>query len=231
MSLRVQFAVRLLFTGAFYCVLAIGPTWLITDSFDWPRGWLAIGVLLFSQALIGAWMLTKHPDLLESRMKAEGNSTADKLATALIVVLLLGWYVANPLDVHALQLFPPLSAAASIPAGLMLFAFGMGFILWTVHINTFATSVVAIQDERGQQLIDTGPYARVRHPMYAGLIPALAGLSLIMGSSAVALGVFPMVMLGFLPRILIEEVTLRQELDGYDDYMRRVRWRLIPGVM
>jgi len=52
-----------------------------------------------------------------------------------------------------------------------------------------------------------------------------------MGSSAVALGVFPMVMLGFLPRILIEEVTLRQELDGYDDYMRRVRWRLIPGVM
>ena len=82
-------------------------------------------------------------------------------------------------------------------------------------------SVVTVQEERGQQVIDTGPYAYVRHPMYAGLIPLFAGLSLIMESSATALFVIPMVVFGFLPRVMIEEATLRRDLEGYDEYPDR----------
>ncbi len=231
MWIAVQFALRLTFAGLLYAVLAIGPVWFLTGSLSWPRGWLAIGVLVATQAVFGVWLLRRDPELLASRMAAEGNDTRDKLATALIALLLLGWFVGNPIDVHALKLLPALSAVVSIGAGLVLFAAGIALVMWTLATNTFDTSVVAVQDERGQRVIDTGPYARVRHPLYAGMIPALMGLSLVMGSTAMALLVIPMVLVGFLPRMLIEEATLRRDLDGYDDYIDRVRARLVPGVM
>ena len=91
--------------------------------------------------------------------------------------------------------------------------------------------MVTIQEKRKQQVIEPGPYAYVRHPMYAGLIPLFAGLSLLMGSTTIALLVVPMITFGFLPRIRIEEQTLLEELDGYADYLEHTRWRLFPGLM
>lgn len=229
--LYVQFVVRLLFAGGFYSLLVLGPVWLLTDSWDWPRGWLAVAVLWGTQLTGGLWFLSKDPELLEARMSPGENSRADKLATLLIVVLLLSWFVVNPLDVFLWQLLPSLPAAVSVGAGFVLYVCGLVFVFWTFRTNTFASSVVTIQDERKQQVIDNGPYAYVRHPMYAGLIPLFAGLSLVMGSTAVALLVVPIITLGFLPRIRIEEQTLCEELEGYEGYLERTRWRLIPGFM
>jgi protein-S-isoprenylcysteine O-methyltransferase Ste14 len=167
--------------------------WLLTDSLSWPRGWLAVGVLWGTQVIGGLWFLKTDPDLLEERMSPGENSTPDKLATLLIVILLLCWFVANPLDVLLFQLLPPPPAALSLFGGLVLYTAGLAIVTWTFRTNSFAASVVTVQEERGQQVIDTGPYAYVRHPMYAGLIPLFAGLSLIMESSATALFVIPMV--------------------------------------
>jgi len=95
--------------------------------------------------------------------------------------------------------------------------------------NAFASAAVRHQAERQQRVIDTGPYALVRHPMYAGSMPLVFGLPLWLGSYTAALaGIAAYAML--VARILAEESYLRRELPGYAEYMQRVRWRLLPGV-
>ena len=107
---------------------------------------------------------------------------------------------------------------------------GLAVIVWTFRENSFAAPVAEIQAERKQRVIDTGPFAVARHPMYAGMTPFFAGLGLIMESSGLALAAVPMIVLGLWPRIVIEEATLRRELRGYDVYLDRVRARLVPGL-
>jgi protein-S-isoprenylcysteine O-methyltransferase Ste14 len=95
--------------------------------------------------------------------------------------------------------------------------------------NTFAALVVKVQKERAQTVITTGPYRYVRHPMYAGMIFYLFCAPLLFGSwwgllwGCALLGLFAI-------RILIEEGTLRKELQGYNEYAARVRYRLVPLV-
>ena len=93
--------------------------------------------------------------------------------------------------------------------------------------NSFAAPVVKIQEERGHQVISSGPYRYVRHPMYAGALLFFAGMSLLLGSWW---GLLPTVVLGVLfgVRIPIEERALRGGLVGYEEYARRVRYRLVP---
>ncbi|MCC7253758.1 isoprenylcysteine carboxylmethyltransferase family protein [Hyphomicrobium sp.] len=121
-----------------------------------------------------------------------------------------------------------------MPAWLKLTgALGIVAGLYLNHIallaNTFAAAVVKIQTERKQQVVSTGPYAYVRHPMYAGAIPLLLGTPLLLGSWwGVATGV---VLIGLLAwRAVLEEETLARELEGYAAYAARVRYRMVPGV-
>ena len=92
-------------------------------------------------------------------------------------------------------------------------------------------TVVKVQRERHQRVIDTGPYALVRHPMYMGGIFFFAGLGLILGSATAALMAPPLFVISFLPRMVIEESTLRRDLAGYADYQSRVRARILPGML
>ncbi len=216
---------------AAYVLLLIGPAWSLTGTADWPRGWLAIAVLGGSQLAVGIWLLKADPDLLRERLaRPRSKIRQDKIATLLIMLLMLGWFLLIPVDVHHLHWLPAPPSAASLWGGLALHVFGLAIIVWTFRENSFAAPVVKIQAERQQRVIDTGPYAVVRHPMYAGMIPFFAGLGLIMESSALALAAVPMIVLGMWPRIAIEEATLRRQLDGYDAYLDRVRARLVPGL-
>jgi protein-S-isoprenylcysteine O-methyltransferase Ste14 len=95
--------------------------------------------------------------------------------------------------------------------------------------NSFAAPVIRVQAEREQRVIDTGPYAVVRHPMYAAAVLYLAGMPLLLGSWY-GLLVVPLMFAGIAPRAVLEERLLKRELPGYADYMKRVRHRLIPGV-
>jgi len=104
------------------------------------------------------------------------------------------------------------------------------FIVWlTFRENSFAAPVIKIQKERGQHVISTGPYAIVRHPMYAGGTLYLIGMPLLLGSW-LGLVVLPLILGALSVRIFIEEATLRRGLPGYGEYARRVRYRLVPGV-
>jgi protein-S-isoprenylcysteine O-methyltransferase Ste14 len=95
--------------------------------------------------------------------------------------------------------------------------------------NSFAAPVVRVQAEREQRVIDTGPYALVRHPMYTAAIPYLAGVPLLLGSWYGLLVVAAMIA-GVALRAVSEENLLERKLPGYADYMKRVRYRLIPGL-
>ena len=98
---------------------------------------------------------------------------------------------------------------------------------WTFQVNAFAAPVVKIQSD--QQVIDSGPYAVVRHPMYSGALLLFIGLPLLLGSWwGLVLSLVLIVALAW--RAVNEERALRDELPGYADYMRRVRYRLVPQV-
>ena len=127
-----------------------------------------------------------------------------------------------------MRLLPPPQFAVSI-FGAVLFLAGFAIIIAAIYENSFAIPVVEDQAEHGQMLVDTGPYARVRHPLYIGLLLWLGGIALWLESysSVIALTVILVVLIA---RIIVEEKTLRTTLPGYPEYIEKVRYRLVPFV-
>lgn len=221
----VAFAVTLWVAGIFI------PTWIIQGNLDWSRGWEFI-IFLSALYLIGTlWLLRTDPDLLKERTSMSGNQPiADKLASLIIILFLACALLFVPIDVHKLHHLPKLPEGLSYWGGYILLLAGC-FLFWkTMSANTFAATIVKDQAGRGQKVIDTSVYAFVRHPMYLGIAIFLAGYGLFLESTFSALIAFPSVILCFLPRILIEEATLKKDLPGYTDYMSRVRWRILPLI-
>jgi protein-S-isoprenylcysteine O-methyltransferase Ste14 len=106
---------------------------------------------------------------------------------------------------------------------------GFAVMLAAIYENSFAVPIVEDQTERGQRVVDTGPYARVRHPLYLGLLPFLAGIALWLESYASLIGASAILVI-LIARIVVEERSLRKMLPGYTEYMQKVRYRLIPFV-
>ena len=113
--------------------------------------------------------------------------------------------------------------------GIALIAAGYAFASWALAENRFFYSVVSIRTDRGHAVCDTGPYRFVRHPGYAGNIVALFGIVLALDSAWTLVPV-ALALIISVTRTVLEDRTLQDELPGYRDYARRVRFRLIPGV-
>ncbi len=204
---------------------------LPAGTWDWPRAiqflvgyGLVVGIALVVLARIA-------PKGLEARLAAPASASqpmGDRIASALLFTAIVAWLVFIPIDVFRLELLAPPSLAISIVGAVVCMA-GFILILVTIYQNAFAAPIVKDQSERGQTLVDTGLYSRIRHPMYTGMLLWLAGLALWLESTAAAIGVLALVPF-VLGRILAEERFLRDTLEGYGDYSDRVRHRLIPFV-
>jgi protein-S-isoprenylcysteine O-methyltransferase Ste14 len=198
-------------------------------TMNWPAAWVYLaetGIIGLASGLI----IAKHdPALLEERMKPmvqKEQKSWDKALLPVFFVLWLAQYVVAGLDVRFEWSHVPLWLKV---AGALGVAFGFYMFHIVMRANTFAAPVVKIQVERKHQVISTGPYAYVRHPMYGGAIALVLGTGLLLGSwYAVALGVVIIALLAL--RAVLEEETLKRELAGYDAYATRVRYRLVPGV-
>ena len=191
------------------------------------QGWAFIAVFSISTNVIGVYLALKDPALLERRMRAGPGAETRPLQKALIALAFAGalaLLVVSVLDHRFGWSFVP--AWVSV-LGNVLVAAGLMIDLLVFRENSYGAST--IEKMEGQKVISTGPYALVRHPMYVGVLVMVIGVPLALGSwwgLAFLLLNVPILVL----RILDEEVMLRQELDGYTDYMRTVRYRLVPGL-
>lgn len=200
-------------------------------TLHWWRGWAFVGALVAVSVAGTIAVYRVNRGVIEERLRSPLRADqpfADKIFIVAIVPVFIGWLAFIPLDVFRFHLLPPVGPLMS---GLGLLLFFAGFWVSTLAMmqNEFAAASVRYQEERHQHVVDTGVYAVVRHPMYAGAAAFLLGIPLWLQSYAGAL--LTLVPIGILAaRILLEERFLRSVLEGYDAYMRRVPYRLIPRV-
>jgi protein-S-isoprenylcysteine O-methyltransferase Ste14 len=202
---------------------------LAAGDWAWPQGWAFLGIFVFGSIGFSAWLMRRDPALLASRLTLNQKGTAgwDRVFLAVFILIWFVWLAVMALDARRWH-FSHMPAWLNV-AGAVLIVLGFLATMPVFLANSFAAPVVRIQEERGQRVIDTGPYAVVRHPMYAAAILYLLGMPLLLGSW-IGLAFVPVYILGMSPRALAEERLLARELPGYTDYMARVRWRLIPGL-
>lgn len=208
-----------------------GLLFLPAGTLKWWRAWVFLAVVLIGTVATMASLWPGHADLLNERFKSpirEGQPLADKIIVVLLIATFLGEIIFIPLDVFRFHLLGKPGVVIS-SLGLVLHVVGWFIISLTFKENAFAIAAVKLQTERHHKVINTGVYAVVRHPMYAGAILYFIGIPLWLESYAAALlAIIPSGLLAL--RCLIEERFLRQELQGYAAYMEKVRYRLLPFV-
>ena len=199
-------------------------------TLDWPGAWIFVAEMYLGSMATIWWLARNSPGLLKERMGGiyqKGQVFWDKVFMSLMMLVWYGWQVLMAFDVKRWQFsHAPIWV---IVAGAVLIPIGFLAVLRTFRENAFAAPVVKIQEERGQKVIDTGPYAMVRHPMYAGALLYMLGTPLVLGSF-IGLALLPVIIAFLMMRIFIEEAALRKDLPGYTEYAARVRYRLVPGV-
>lgn len=191
------------------------------------QAWVYLGIYFIASFLITLY-LTKHdPALLQRRMR--GGPTAEKrkpqrAAMLLATIGFVGAMVVPALDHRFGWSHVPVVV---VVLGDILTALWFAVAFLVFRENTYSAATIQIAE--GQTVISTGPYAIVRHPMYAGGLFSFLGTSLALGSWWGMLAVV-IVMPALVWRLVDEERFLRGNLPGYAEYSRRVRYRLIPGV-
>jgi protein-S-isoprenylcysteine O-methyltransferase Ste14 len=195
----------------------------------WPGAWVLLGELGILGFASGIIIANRDPALLRERMGSpvqRGQKAWDRVLMSVFFFLWMSQYVAAGLDVRYQASHVPLALKV---AGALGIAAGFYIAHVVLLTNTFAAPVVKIQSERKHHVVSTGPYAFVRHPMYAGAIPIMVGTPLLLGSWYALLWALAMIVL-LAVRAVLEEKTLASELEGYAAYAARVRYRLVPGL-
>ena len=227
----LSLVIRSLIGVAFQIALFGAGLFLPAGTWDWPRATAFLAVYGVVVCVAVVVLARVAPGGLEARLMAPVAASqpwADRVATALLLLSIVVWWVFVPIDVFRLQLLPPPPLWVSILGAAVSLA-GLGVIIATIYQNAFVAPIVKDQSDRGQVLIDTGLYGRIRHPMYLGFFVWLGGLALWLESTA-AMVALAALLPAFYVRIRVEERTLRETLPGYADYTGRVPHRLVPYV-
>ena len=208
----------------------IGLLLWLSGNWRWVEGWIfGLWFVSFASALL-LWLRSKDPALLAERFRMPGTGGESRSDVAILIAIKLCWlafFVVPPLDLR-FGWTPRLPLWCEICGGALLLGGSFPFFRAFTD-NTYASQLVRIQTERGQRVIDTGVYSIVRHPMYLGASLAFMGGAMVLGSISgllLALVLFALLVV----RISIEENLLVRDLEGYKEYLQRVRYRLVPHV-
>jgi protein-S-isoprenylcysteine O-methyltransferase Ste14 len=196
----------------------------------WPAAWVYLVEVGILSLAIGLWLERYSPGLLKERMSPfiqRGQKAWDKVLIVTLILLWCAWFVLMALDAVRYRWSEAPVWVQTVGALWILFAMHIVFV--TMRANSFAAPVVKIQSERGHRVVSDGPYAIVRHPMYAGALLLFVGTPLLLGSWW-GLALAPVITLLLGTRAVLEERTLARELDGYAEYAARVRYRLVPMI-
>jgi protein-S-isoprenylcysteine O-methyltransferase Ste14 len=218
---------------SFFQGLIVTAWWLIglfggSGDLAWRRGWLCTVLYLGALVTCRAVVRRRNPGLLEQRETAIRQDTKpfDRVFLRVFLTLtILQPFVAG-LDRRVNR--GPMPLGAAVP-GIILFTIAASLITWVLIENPHAESSVRIQTDRGHNVVASGPYRLVRHPMYVGLILLHASIALILGSTW-NLGLAVVITILFLWRTALEDQVLRRELPGYEEYTAMTRYRIVPGI-
>jgi protein-S-isoprenylcysteine O-methyltransferase Ste14 len=198
-------------------------------TFDWPEAWVYI-VIQFGWSVALAFYLWNHdPALLEDRLKLTKKSAKrwDKILTVATTPVYIAYLVIPGLDAVRYRW-------SHVPVWVEIICFilvtgAFVWITWVTKENTYLSRFVEIQEERGHKVITTGPYRFVRHPMYIGVSILMLLLPVALGSLYTLI---PMAfaLLCVVVRTHLEDKTLHRELEGYEAYAQKTKYRLIPGI-
>ena len=196
------------------------PAWTL----HYPGAWLFLGVLFVPMLIMGVVMLICAPALLEKRLSHKEKQKTQKGVVGLSGLMFLGGFVLCALDFRF--------GLSHVPTWLMIasaavFLIGYATYAEVMRENAYLSRTVEVQ--QGQKVISTGLYGVVRHPMYLATLLMFVPLPLIL-QSLWGLCVFAIYPVLIIIRIVNEEKVLTQELDGYADYKKKVRYRLIPFI-
>jgi protein-S-isoprenylcysteine O-methyltransferase Ste14 len=197
----------------------------------WWQAWL-YSMLILAAGIGGRmWAERRHPGLTAERQNMEKVQSAKAWDKVLAPLMALS--VSFPLVIvagldHRFG-WSPLFPLWLIVLGFLLISLGYAFAAWALIENRFFSSVVRIQVDRGHVVCDSGPYRIVRHPGYAGNMLALPGMVLALSSTWTLIPAAVALIIAVI-RTVLEDQTLQDELPGYRDYARRVRYRVIPGI-
>lgn len=202
---------------------------LIAGRLDWQGGWRFILLGAATQALSAVLLLPRHADLIAERAKMQANTKSwDRVLAPLVAIAgPLAWVITAALDAR-LYWSSPISVWLWIPA-LAVGLAASAFTLWAMVNNRFFAATVRIQDDRGQTVVNSGPYRIVRHPGYLGSLVFDLVAPLILGSWWAYIPV-AITMALIILRTALEDRTLQAELPGYAQFARETRFRLLPGI-
>lgn len=222
MTRGLFFSAILKFTAGIILLAAL--LFLPAGTIHWFGGWLLMGILFVPMFLAGLVMMAKNPNLLRSRLNAREKEAEQDLVIKLSGLMFLVGFILAGLDFRF--------GWSRLPGwvnilGAVLFLTAYALYAEVLRENTWLSRTIEVQE--GQTVISTGLYGIVRHPMYAVTVLLFLSMPLVLGSipAFVVFLAYPFIIA---KRIRNEEEVLKRDLPGYAEYLKKVRWRLIPHI-
>ena len=197
---------------------------LPAGTFRYPQAWLLLGILFVPMFIAGLVMMKKNPELLRKRLNAKEKEAEQKKVILFSGLMFLAVFLSAGLSFRYGRLMLPFPA--SILSAIVFLA---AYVLYAevLRENTYLSRTIEVQEN--QKVIDTGLYGIVRHPMYMATVFLFLAMPLVLGSLiafVIILCYIPLI----IKRIRNEEQVLTKELNGYEAYKKKVKYRLIPFI-
>lgn len=221
---RRRLVLRLACLPVFIALLMFLPA----GTWAWTKGWLFVAVVLGIVSAVFVVLHRVNPEVIVARSSFhEGTKGWDKILLSVYFPAMAAVLLVAALDDGRFHWFPVDWWVCIVGYALLLV--GIGIVTWAEAVNKFFEVTVRIQADRGHEVIDTGPYAIIRHPGYVGGILHAVGIALSLGSlwALIPAGVASVVLI---VRTQWEDQTLQEELNGHKEYTQRVRYKLVPGL-
>jgi protein-S-isoprenylcysteine O-methyltransferase Ste14 len=201
---------------------------LPAGTLGWARGWLFVGVVVAASVVITLYLRRVNPDVIAARVnRHQGTKSWDRWVLGLLIPTMVSILPLAALDDGRYHWSHARWWVCGLGYALLLT--GLAGLTWAQAVNRHFEPTVRIQTDRGHTVVDAGPYALVRHPGYVAAGLLFVGMPLSLGSYRALIPALLSCLL-LVVRTVLEDRTLQEELPGYREYARRVRYRLVPGV-
>ena len=226
---KKKFSSRKMMIRSFISIIAIGAAiFALAGRLDYWQGWLFFSIFLIFMIAASVFFV-KKPDLIQERIRpGPGVKWWDKIIFVLYVPMTFLVTLLAALDAGRFHWSPQLPIVL-YPVMFVLILTSYCIIYWAMWTNDFFSSRVRIQTDRGHYVVTEGPYRYVRHPGYVGMIIFTPASAVLLGSIYTLIPAAITIIL-LIIRTYLEDVTLQKELPGYTDYVKKVRFRLIPCI-